>query len=340
MRHAEEDVRLFKAANLNYLRTTHYPPNIELVEAADKYGMYLEVEAPFCWVAPFDDMKISRSAHADLRDDRLLPLAPERDVLVAGQRIDLQPVLRDVQPDGQGVGPHAADHLQQPRSQAGLRHRQYCTIRRCPTTSRTRTIRGRLLLGEYFFPVCHEQTDVRIDPGLREFYGFGHSEPDSAFGRQCAESFTKPFLKPCTPPGAWSHIVHSQRVMGAAMFGAIDDSFYFADGTHAGYAWHHGFWGLIDAWRRPKPEWWLAKMVFSPVWFHTRHVDYSPGQASVTLPVENRYSFTDFSELTWSWVIGQKNGEVKASVAPGKEGKIEIPIPKDTPEGAQARSFA
>ena len=41
-----------------------------------------------------------------------------------------------------------------------------------------------ILLDEYFFPVCHEQTDVRIDPGLREFYGFGHSDPESAFARQ------------------------------------------------------------------------------------------------------------------------------------------------------------
>ena len=77
----------------------------------------------------------------------------------------------------------------------------------------------------------------------------------------------KPFLKPCTPPGAWSHIVHSQRVIGGAIWASLDEAFYFPDGTHAGYAWHHGYWGIIDAWRRPKPEWWLTKMVFSPVWF-------------------------------------------------------------------------
>ena len=48
-----------------------------------------------------------------------------------------------------------------------------------------------IVLGEYFFPVCHEQTDVRINPGLRELFGFGHSDPDSACGRQCAESFSR-----------------------------------------------------------------------------------------------------------------------------------------------------
>ena len=41
--------------------------------------------------------------------------------------------------------------------------------------------------GEYFFPVCHEQTDVAIDPGLREFFGMGHADPGSETARRQAE---------------------------------------------------------------------------------------------------------------------------------------------------------
>ena len=49
-----------------------------------------------------------------------------------------------------------------------------------------------MYFGEYFFPVCHEQTDVQIDPGLRELWGQGCAEPDSDFSRACAADFDRP----------------------------------------------------------------------------------------------------------------------------------------------------
>ena len=190
-----------------------------------------------------------------------------------------------------------------------------------------------LYLGEYFFPICHEQTDVAVNPGLRELWGQGSAEPDSEFARACAADSDKPPMKPGIKPGGWSGIVRSDRVIGGAIWAALDDAFYLSETNHVGYAWHHGFWGLIDPWRRPKPEWWLARHIFSPVWLEARHVPLVAGQKSVRVPIENRYAFTDFSELRFEWRLNGHQGRLKPRLAPGAKGELEIPLPPGTAEG-------
>ncbi|MGO8746656.1 MAG: glycoside hydrolase family 2 TIM barrel-domain containing protein [Thermoguttaceae bacterium] len=333
MRHGEEDVKLLKAANLNYIRTSHYPPNMELVDAADKYGMYLEVEAPFCWVAPTDDLDQLRevlgptSAMIDFYHTH-----PSVLYWSLGNESNFNrcfevshELVRQLDP----TRPTTFNNPD-PKRVCEIANLHYPPM---PYDDQIKDDPRPIVLGEYFFPVCHEQTDVQINPGLRELFGFGHSDPESAFGRQCAESFSKPFMKPCAVPGAWSHIANSRRVTGGAIWAGFDEAFYFPDGTHAGYAWHHGFWGILDPWRRPKPEWWLTKMVFSPVWLPVRRVDYTPGQREIRLPIENRYSFTDLGELAFSWELGANKGSLPAAVPPRSKGQVVVPIPSGTREG-------
>jgi beta-galactosidase len=333
--HAEEDLRLLKAANLNYVRTSHYPPCMELVEAADRLGVYLEVEAPFCWVGPEEDLSDLKevltptSAMVDLYRDHpsvlIWSLANEshfnRSFEISKElvkRLDPTRPTTFNNPD--------------PKPICDIANLHYPPM---PYDAQAAGDPRPLLLGEYWFPVCHEQTDVRINPGLREFFGAGQADPGSAVARRQAEAFAAPYLKPCTPPGTWTHIVRSSRVIGGAIWASLDEPFWFPDGERAGYAWHHGFWGIIDAWRRPKPEWWLAKMVFSPVWFPERRIEYKAGQTSVRVPVENRHSFTDLSELIFNWEIGASRGVVRTEVAPGAAGSLEIPVPPGTTPGAR-----
>lgn len=43
------DVALFKAAHVNDIRTSHYPPVLELRDGCDRAGILVEVEAPICF---------------------------------------------------------------------------------------------------------------------------------------------------------------------------------------------------------------------------------------------------------------------------------------------------
>ena len=40
----EADVRLFREANINFIRTSHYPPRPDFLELCDEYGIYVEDE--------------------------------------------------------------------------------------------------------------------------------------------------------------------------------------------------------------------------------------------------------------------------------------------------------
>lgn len=340
-RHAEQDVKLMKQANLNYLRTSHYPPTQEVLDAADRLGMYVEVEAPFCWVAPTDDLADLKavltptSAMIDFCHTHpsviIWSLANESSFNKCFEYSDK--LVKQLDP----TRPTTFNNPD-PKMICDIYNVHYPPM---PYDEVNKGDPRPLFLGEYFFPVCHEQTDVSINPGLRELWGAGQSDPDSDYAKQCATSYDIGVLMPGAKPGFWSHIYHSKRVIGGAIWAMIDEPYYFTNGKHVGYAWVHGFWGIVDAWRRPKPEWWLSKLIFSPVWFPKRQAILSlsndglskDGQASIRVPVENRYAFTDLKELNFAWEIGAKTGKIKASLAPGATGEIEIPIPAGTKAG-------
>ena len=53
------DLSLMKEANLNSLRTSHYPPLPALIDCADEMGIYVEDEGPFCWTQVADDLRLT-----------------------------------------------------------------------------------------------------------------------------------------------------------------------------------------------------------------------------------------------------------------------------------------
>ena len=44
------DVVLFKEANMNFVRTSHYPPTERFLQYCDRYGIYVESESDVCFV--------------------------------------------------------------------------------------------------------------------------------------------------------------------------------------------------------------------------------------------------------------------------------------------------
>ncbi len=336
MRHAEQDVKFFKSANLNYVRTSHYPCTQEFLDAADKYGLYIESEAPFCWVAPAEDL-------TDLREI-LMPTSAMIDYNHSHPSVIMWSIanesnwsdnfqysnelVKKLDPTCPTTINHAFSREEEVTCDIVNRH-----YRPMPYDNEFKDDPRPFLHGECFFLVYHERTDVGIDPGLRELWCHGSADPTSDFGQKCIANFVKGWVGGIHP-GAWSHIYESKHVIGSEIWSGVDDIFLEPGGKVISSEAGNAYWGLVDGWRRPKPELTYSKFVFSPVWFPVRQLDFKPGQASVRVPVENRYSFTDLSTCRFAWELNGAKGEITTEVPPGSKGAIAIPVPPGTPKGS------
>lgn len=323
-KHAFEDARLFKGANFNYIRTSHYPPTREFLDACDEIGLYVECEAPFCWTRAGrgeDDVHLDR--------DFLIPTAE----MVREHRGHPSIILWSLANES-GEGPGGKNAL--PKNFATTREYVRRVDSSRPVLFNNEWARDGgacdvaalhyppwppegyefvkddprpVLIDEYFPPQTFTQAEtLRVNPGLDIVnWSTGQNGPSSF----------------------WSHVYASNRVIGGAIWAGIDEEFVLPGGKKVGY----GVWGFLDVWRRPKSLWWDAKCLHSPVWIPVRHVKWSPGQRVVQIPVENRYAFTDLGELRVRWELGAKGGRCDASLAPGKTGILEVRLPKGVIEG-------
>ena len=337
MRHAEVDVKRFKSANLNHVRTSHYPPTQEFLDAADRYGLYVESEAPLCWVAAAKDLSDLKavltptSAMIDFNHSHpcviMWSLANESHW--SGLFEESNKLCKRLDPTRPTTIEHVFSGEDKVTCDIISRHYQ-----RMPYDNILKDGLRPFFHGECFFLVYHERTDVAIDPGLRQLWAAGNADPDSPWGRSCLENVKgRKGLVPGIYPGAWSYICASEHCIGSTIWSGIDDIVFLPNGKIVSSENGNAYWGLIDGWRRPKPELALAKFVFSPVWFPRRQLDFTPGQLSVRVPIENRHSFTNLSKFDFIWELNGARGKAHIDVSPGSTGEIEIPVSSGTLQG-------
>ncbi len=295
-----EDVRIFKEGNINYIRTSHYPPNEKLMEACDEQGMFVEEEAPFCW-ATKDPVNDSNFFEAILQPTLEMV---ERD---KSHPCILQWSLANESENFSELFKTSADLVKAADPSRPRNFSQYSE----------KADSGYLEIGNHHYPgsggpdkyrenqrpvtfdeYCHlnayNRNELMTDPGVRDFYG-------------------DILLK------MWEGMYNSKGVLGGALWAGIDDTFFLPDGAVVGY----GTWGPIDGWRRPKPEYWHMKKIFTPVKVKLLEGE---GDHPVILEMENRFFFSNLNECRIIWKNGDQTGEIHPDIMAGAKEMVHLPI--------------
>lgn len=296
-----KDAELFRNANVNFVRTSHYPPSEEFLDACDELGIFVEDEAPFCWAFRWDESKKDDPNYAE-------PIVRQTLEMVQRDRNHPSVIIWSAANESNwGTNfERSAETIR--RADAGrprifsYSKKSYLEIIShhypgAEISDELSSLEGPVLFDEYMHLNCYNRDELVTDPGVREDWG-------------------RAFIR------VWEKMNTAKGCVGGSIWAGIDDIFYLPSGKATGY----GPWGPVDGWRRAKPEYWHVKKAYSPVQVLTKTIAVPKGGKPIKLRIENRYDFTNLNEVSIEWKAGAESGKVKADIVPRKKGTISIPV--------------
>jgi beta-galactosidase len=330
-----KDIALMKQANLNAVRTSHYPNDPRWYELADEYGLYVWDEAN---IESHGYMQAGDRAGSPLRETMLLGYKAH------WQAAQLDRVSRMVERDKNhpsviiwslgnesGVGPnfeHAAKWIRQ--------------------NDPTRLIS--------FLGVGTHEEEHRPNAYV-DFYAPMYDDLDKLRDYASDPQFKQPLIE-CEYAHAmgnslgnfedyWQVMRAHKKLQGGFIWDWVDQSVYAKDAQGRTY-WATGLdlnpqrgdgseyvaKGIVQANRVPDPKYYEVQKVLAPFAF-----EGDPASGKVT--VVNRYDFKDLSGFDFVWTLASDGREVasgklnKVDVQAGGRAQVAIELPeiKKLPEG-------
>jgi hypothetical protein len=328
----EQDFALLKKTNTNIMRFTVLTPHPRMLELADKEGMYVEMEAPFCWAG--SDWFGPGVPHVDTSDLRFGPLYVRimSEVLEVGRNhvsVSLWSIGNESTYGRNFARMRDFVHENDPSRPVsfalqteGVDVATYHNPLNLPRLALADKLDTPVLWDE---ALCNFQSgqyngeDLELDPGIRDYWVVPHPA-------MLAEARKRPHL------------------MGTLIWAWIDD-IALLPGRYTHY-WRTGplkkitadapyrvpgrglagdfLWGTIDGWRRPRPEFFLTKKLYTPIFIEDKPLTTASQSGVITVPVENRNVFSNLNRYECEWTIGKHHGVVRADVPPLSSGVVKI----------------
>jgi hypothetical protein len=296
----ERDPTLLRKAHINFVRTSHYPPTEAFLTACDRAGIYVEEETAVCFSTTaasdpvFNDRFVSQFGEMLERDhwhpSVILWSLGNESAWGANFVSELKRV-READP-GRPVIFSWSDTLGADRPLLDVYSSHY------PVWDSD--------LGSNDFPVLHDEfahiacyntDDLRRDPGVRNFWG----RSIAIFGKKFFET---------------------AGCLGGAIWAGLDEVFLLPDRVTG-----NGPWGILDGWRREKPEFWLTRKAFSPIRLDDGVLPMPQSGEPPVITVGNGYNHTNLKELKIEWAVGHQQGVIPGpDVPPHGVSQFRVPV--------------
>lgn len=336
------DVMLFKEANMNFVRTSHYPPSEMFLEYCDRYGIYVECEAAVCFVNTHRQKNYAPAATQNNPEFTGRYLGQCREMV---RNFCLHPSIlfwsignestygSNFQKCWEWV---KANDLTRPVifSYPGSQDKDAVKIYDI-LSMHYQDVNGNLnqwgmethgfqghgipaLYDEWAHPACYTYATLQNDPNIREFWGKsldlmwgGLFDAPGGLGGAIWGYIDELFMLPTPKIGKpfWKEFAHTAKPENY-------------QGNCVGY----GEWGIVDIWRRQKPEFWSTKKAYSPIRILIKGImDFVAGQ-QLMIPVYNRFDHTYLNEIQMIYTYkGVQESLSLPDIAPHQKGVVLIP---------------
>jgi hypothetical protein len=324
-----EDLELIKGANFNSIRTSHYPPHPAMPGIADEVGLYIEDEGPSCWADGSDDLRnapryigiVSEYMERDRNHPSVVywSTCNESHYGIMFQLAHrYAKALDTTRPVGGSYAPEEMDN------DVFVIHHPGDTAKHI---EETKSISKPVFYDECL-TVFHGWGDfaysLEIDPGMHDYWETGilgirrqEIQYENQVGTMSWAWVDDAFL--ISGRGACCRRYDSPAIRYTEPIYKMPGRGYQGDTV----------WGMIDAWRRPRPEWWLNKKIYTPILIEEKPLKRPEKGKPICVPVENMNWFANLNIYECVWHLAGRKGKARADVAPLTKGSLEIEPPTE-----------
>ncbi len=324
----KKDIELMKLANFNALRVCVFPSHPYTMELTDELGLYVENDGPFCFVwdaaesqdlrnAPFIISVMSEYVERD-RNRPSVAIWSICNESAFGRGFEMaHQFIRKSDPT-RPCGTGQSANLEIATYHCPMSFQKLADTKNLPMP----------VINDESFGIFHGwgamAYGVELDPGLRDYWVTHMQElldaarqRDNFIGTMQFSWVDDNFLAPNKGVQYWrnfNHPIHFvDRIYKMPGRGIVGDY----------------VWGTVDGWRRPRPEWWLAKKANSPIRIEEKPLAIPPAGGPIEVPVENLNFWANLNDYTCEWRLAGKSenaekGRVRAGVAPQNKGILSI----------------